>query len=158
MPLTTISMDRIPRERMGNATSLFNLMRNLGGSIGIAVTGTMLSRNTQAYVNVYGANVDVYSPATQRAFDAARGGFIAGGSDPDRDPARLRSAVRDGAAAGVDRVVRRALPTAWRDFPSAAAAGSADEASARRRPDGRSLTERSIARRSARNASAFPRN
>jgi DHA2 family multidrug resistance protein len=82
VPLTTISMDRIARERMGNATSLFNLMRNLGGSVGIAVTGTMLSRNTQAYVNVYGANVDVYSPATQRAFEAARGGFIASGSDP----------------------------------------------------------------------------
>ena len=82
VPLTTISMAPIPRERMGNATSLFNLMRNLGGSVGIAVTGTMLSRNTQAYVNVYGANVDVYSPATQRAFEAARGGFIASGSDP----------------------------------------------------------------------------
>ena len=39
VPLTTISMDPIPRERMGNATSLFNLMRNLGGSIGIATTG-----------------------------------------------------------------------------------------------------------------------
>ena len=82
VPLTTISMDPIPRERMGNATSLFNLMRNLGGSVGIAVTGTMLARNTQAYINVYGANVDAYSPAAQRAFDAARGGFIARGSDP----------------------------------------------------------------------------
>ena len=37
-------MDAIPREQMGNATSLFNLMRNIGGSIGIAVTGTMLAR------------------------------------------------------------------------------------------------------------------
>jgi DHA2 family multidrug resistance protein len=71
VPLTTISMDRIPRERMGNATSLFNLMRNLGGSIGIAVTGSMLSRQQQAYVNILGANVDVYSPSTQRAFEAA---------------------------------------------------------------------------------------
>ena len=44
VPLTTVSMDPIPRERMGNATSLFNLMRNIGGSIGIAVTGTMLAR------------------------------------------------------------------------------------------------------------------
>src|SRR3989454_4747961 len=43
VPLTTVTMDPIPRERMGNATSLFNLMRNIGGSIGIAVTGTMLS-------------------------------------------------------------------------------------------------------------------
>lgn len=81
VPLTTISMDRIAREKMGNATSLFNLMRNLGGSIGIAVTGLLLTRNQQAYVNIYGSNVDAYSPATQRAFAAARSGFIAGGAD-----------------------------------------------------------------------------
>ena len=81
VPLTTISMDPIPRERMGNATSLFNLMRNLGGSIGIAVTGTLLARQQQAYVNILGANVDPYSSATQRAFDAARAGFMAAGAD-----------------------------------------------------------------------------
>jgi DHA2 family multidrug resistance protein len=81
VPLTTISMDRIPRERMGNATSLFNLMRNLGGSIGIAVTGSMLSRQQQAYVNILGANVDAYSSTTQAAFEAARNGFLARGAD-----------------------------------------------------------------------------
>src|SRR5690349_1995968 len=81
VPLTTISMDPIPRERMGNATSLFNLMRNLGGSIGIAVTGTMLARQQQAYINVFGAHVDPYSPATQSAFQAARAGFMAAGAD-----------------------------------------------------------------------------
>jgi len=81
VPLTTISMDPIPRERMGNATSLFNLMRNLGGSVGIAVTGTMLSRNQQAFVNVYGSNVDAYSPAAQRTFESLRAGFLASGAD-----------------------------------------------------------------------------
>jgi DHA2 family multidrug resistance protein len=102
VPLTTISMDSIPRERMGNATSLFNLMRNLGGSIGIAVTGTLLSRQQQAYVNILGANVDAYSPATQRAFDAARGGFIARGADvttaTQRAYASLFGAVQQQAA------------------------------------------------------------
>ena len=39
VPLTTITKDPIPKEQMGNATSLFNLMRNIGGSIGIAITG-----------------------------------------------------------------------------------------------------------------------
>jgi DHA2 family multidrug resistance protein len=81
VPLTTISMDAIPREQMGNATSLFNLMRNVGGSVGIALTGTMLSRTTQAYVNVLGTNVDAYSPATTSAFEAARAGFLAAGAD-----------------------------------------------------------------------------
>jgi DHA2 family multidrug resistance protein len=81
VPLTTISMDPIPRERMGNATSLFNLMRNLGGSFGIAATSSMLARHQQANINVFGANVDAYSAATQRAFEAARAGFLASGSD-----------------------------------------------------------------------------
>jgi DHA2 family multidrug resistance protein len=81
VPLTTISMQSIPRERMGNATSLFNLMRNLGGSVGIAVTGTLLLRQQQVYVNVLGANVDPYSATTQRAFEAARAAFIARGAD-----------------------------------------------------------------------------
>jgi DHA2 family multidrug resistance protein len=81
VPLTTISMDRIPRERMGYATSLFNLMRNLGGSIGIAATGSMLARSQQAYTNIYGAHVDVYSPTAQNAFNAARGSFMARGAD-----------------------------------------------------------------------------
>jgi MFS transporter, DHA2 family, multidrug resistance protein len=81
VPLTTISMDPIPKERMGNATSLFNLMRNLGGSFGIAATSTMLARSEQANINVFGAHVDAYSAATQRAFEAARAGFIAGGAD-----------------------------------------------------------------------------
>src|SRR5262245_38828085 len=40
VPLTTITMSLIAREEMGNATSLFNLMRNLGGSVGIAAIAT----------------------------------------------------------------------------------------------------------------------
>jgi len=70
VPLTRISMDRIAREKMGNATSLFNLKRNLGGSVGIAVTATMLSRQQQAYVNVLGSNVDAYSAAPSRRHEA----------------------------------------------------------------------------------------
>src|SRR5438477_7475897 len=60
VPLTTVAMDPIPRERMGNATSLFNLMRNIGGSIGIATTGTMLSRNQQPTTTLLGSNVTAY--------------------------------------------------------------------------------------------------
>src|SRR5438309_3033387 len=81
VPLTTVTMDPIPRERMGNATSLFNLMRNIGGSIGIATTGTMLSRQQQATTNVLGANVTPYSPAAQMTFERLRSGFIASGTD-----------------------------------------------------------------------------
>jgi len=82
VPLTTIAMDPIPRERMGNATSLFNLMRNLGGSIGIAVTGTLLQRHTHAYGQLLGEHVSIYSETSRRTLESLRQGFIAGGADP----------------------------------------------------------------------------
>ncbi|MFZ5450449.1 MAG: DHA2 family efflux MFS transporter permease subunit [Thermodesulfobacteriota bacterium] len=45
--LTTLTMCRISQEKMGNATGMFNLMRNLGGSFGIAAATTLLSRRSQ---------------------------------------------------------------------------------------------------------------
>jgi DHA2 family multidrug resistance protein len=93
VPLTTVSMDPIPRERMGNATSLFNLMRNLGGSIGIAVTGSLLARKEQAFVNIYGANVDPYSHNTIAMFDQLRAGFMAAGADITTATERAYAAI-----------------------------------------------------------------
>jgi DHA2 family multidrug resistance protein len=47
IPLMALSMSGIPKEKMGNATSIFNLMRNIGGSFGIAIMTTFLSRRSQ---------------------------------------------------------------------------------------------------------------
>ncbi|HSA78314.1 MAG TPA: DHA2 family efflux MFS transporter permease subunit [Nitrospirota bacterium] len=47
IPLTTMTLSHIPRENMTEASSLYNLLRNLGGSVGIAFTTTMLSRRAQ---------------------------------------------------------------------------------------------------------------
>jgi MFS transporter, DHA2 family, multidrug resistance protein len=81
VPLTTVSMDPIPRERMGNATSLFNLMRNIGGSIGIAMTGTMLARHSQTTTALLGANVTATNPAAQSMLAQMKGAFMAAGAD-----------------------------------------------------------------------------
>jgi DHA2 family multidrug resistance protein len=81
VPLTAVSMASIPRERMGNATSLFNLMRNLGGSIGIATTGTMLVRHQQSLTNIYGSHVTIYDVSSQTMFLRVRAAFMAGGTD-----------------------------------------------------------------------------
>ena len=81
VPLTTVSMDPIPRERMGNATSLFNLMRNIGGSVGIAGTGTMLARHGQSTTALLGANVTPFNPAAQTMFAQMKNAFIAAGAD-----------------------------------------------------------------------------
>jgi MFS transporter, DHA2 family, multidrug resistance protein len=51
IPLMALSMARIEPERMGNATSIFNLMRNIGGSVGIAIMTTFLARRAQLHQN-----------------------------------------------------------------------------------------------------------
>jgi DHA2 family multidrug resistance protein len=81
VPLTTVSMDPIPRERMGNATSLFNLMRNIGGSVGIAATGTMLARDSQSTTALLGAHVTPFNPAAQTMLAQMKQAFIAAGAD-----------------------------------------------------------------------------
>ncbi|MBI4887342.1 MAG: DHA2 family efflux MFS transporter permease subunit [Acidobacteria bacterium] len=81
VPLTTIAMSTIARERMGYATSLFNLMRNLGGSIGIAITGTLLTRQRQAVGARLGEQVSAYDPTTQALFAQIRRGLMAAGVD-----------------------------------------------------------------------------
>jgi len=82
VPLTTTSMDPIPKEEMGNATSIFNLMRNIGGSMGIAAATTFLARRQQAHINVLGSHVDVYNPAVRQMFQGARAAMLAHGADP----------------------------------------------------------------------------
>jgi DHA2 family multidrug resistance protein len=81
VPLTTVAMDPIPRERMGYATSLFNLMRNIGGSVGIAMTGTMLARNNQSTTALLGSHVTAYDATSQQTFAQLRGAFMAAGAD-----------------------------------------------------------------------------
>ncbi len=81
VPLTTVSMATIAPERMGYATSLFNLMRNIGGGIGIAITGTMLARQRQAFGAMMGERLTIYDPATQTMLSQLKAGFIAAGAD-----------------------------------------------------------------------------
>ena len=78
VPLTTITMSRISQQAMGNATSLFNLMRNIGGSIGIAMVTTWNFRFTQQYTSRLGEHVTQYNPPAARLMERLR----AGGSDP----------------------------------------------------------------------------
>ena len=81
VPLTTVAMATISRERMGYATSLFNLMRNIGGSVGIAVTATILQRQRQTTGAHLGEHITAYNPAAQQMFTQIRNGLIAAGSD-----------------------------------------------------------------------------
>ena len=81
VPLTTISMAPIRKENMGNATSLFNLVRNLGGSIGISAVSTMQTRFQQRNINQLGAHLTPYNLGARDAMNSIQGMFMSRGSD-----------------------------------------------------------------------------
>lgn len=65
VPLSTASVAGIPPARMSAATGIFNLMRNIGGSVGISVTQTVLARSAQVHHSVLAQHINPYSPVFQ---------------------------------------------------------------------------------------------
>jgi DHA2 family multidrug resistance protein len=82
VPMTTMTMDAIPREEMGNATSIYNLMRNIGGSIGIATSATMLERSRQTFTNTLGTHVTPFALKSQQMLEQLRSAIMGSGADP----------------------------------------------------------------------------
>jgi DHA2 family multidrug resistance protein len=80
VPLTTITNGSIPNERMGNATSIFNLMRNIGASIGIAMVENVQFRAQQTQINVLGEHVSLGSPTAQQMLQSLKANFMSQGS------------------------------------------------------------------------------
>jgi DHA2 family multidrug resistance protein len=60
IPLTTISLAAVPKEQMGAGSGLFNMVRTIGGSVGIAVLVAMLSINSQVHQNYLSSHVDAF--------------------------------------------------------------------------------------------------
>ena len=108
VPLTTITMDPIPKDQMGYATSLFNFMRNVGGSIGIATATTMIARDSQRLINVLGTHVNPYNHTSQALLNQLRQQFIARGSDPV-------TATREAYAAAFGMVQQQAALISYLD-------------------------------------------
>jgi len=79
VPLMVLTMAFIPKERMGNATGLFNMMRNIGGGVGISLVATMLTRLGQQHTNLLVANISQLSPSALRLVGGLRGLFAGSG-------------------------------------------------------------------------------
>jgi DHA2 family multidrug resistance protein len=60
IPLTTLSLSAVPKEHMGNASGLFNMVRTVGGSVGIAILVAMLSINSQVHQNYLAGHIDPF--------------------------------------------------------------------------------------------------
>jgi DHA2 family multidrug resistance protein len=81
VPISTIATAGLPPAQAGSASGLFNMMRNLGGSIGIAAIATLLTRREQFHSNRLGETVSLYDSATQERINQMTQFFISKGAD-----------------------------------------------------------------------------
>ncbi len=69
VPLSGATFAGIPREETGNASGIFNLLRNLGGSFGVAFSTTVLSQRAQFHQTFISENINPYNPAFQSYYN-----------------------------------------------------------------------------------------
>jgi DHA2 family multidrug resistance protein len=99
LTLSNFAMQNIAPPDMPSASSLFNMTRNLGGSIGIALLATTLTTREHFHSARLGESVTVLSEATQLRLDQLAANFVAHGVDPVTAQAQAMKAI--------DLVVRR---------------------------------------------------
>jgi MFS transporter, DHA2 family, multidrug resistance protein len=68
-PLSAVATAGIEAENAGSASALFNMMRNLGGAIGIAALQTLLTKREQYHSNVLSQSVTLFEQATRTRLD-----------------------------------------------------------------------------------------
>lgn len=76
VPLTTISMATLPQTEIGNASGIYNLMRNTGGSVGIAIMTTLLQSNAQRHQAVLTQHTTIYDPNFIALVDQIKNGLL----------------------------------------------------------------------------------
>jgi DHA2 family multidrug resistance protein len=82
VPLTTLTMDPIPKHETGYATALYSVVRNIGSSVGVSFVTTWLARRAQLNQSVLAAHVTPYDPAAQRMLSQAQAMLMRSGADP----------------------------------------------------------------------------
>lgn len=81
VPLSTITNGLILREQAGSASGLYNMLRNLGGSVGIAILGTLMSLREKFHSAKLVEGITIYSHETQERLAIMKNLFIAKGFD-----------------------------------------------------------------------------
>src|SRR6202165_4591512 len=80
-PLQVLTLATIRMEKLGNATAAYNVVRNVGGSIGIAMATTMLVRRSQAHQTQLVGHIDAWDPETAARLKQWTAHFLAQGAD-----------------------------------------------------------------------------
>ncbi len=81
VPLQTLALATVRMERLGNATAAFNVVRNAGGSVGVALATTLLARRSQAHQTTLVGHVNVWSAETAARLKGLAAQFVAQGTD-----------------------------------------------------------------------------
>jgi DHA2 family multidrug resistance protein len=79
VPLATVMVSFMPRPQIGSATGIFNLMRNIGGSVGIALVTTTLARREQFHQARLVEHVSPYTLHFQQMSHATIAKLVAAG-------------------------------------------------------------------------------
>jgi DHA2 family multidrug resistance protein len=81
VPLSTLTLATIRREKLVNATAVYGVLRNLGGSVGIAVATTLLAQRSQFHQATLGSHVTLWDPETRARLTRWASHFVTQGSD-----------------------------------------------------------------------------
>jgi MFS transporter, DHA2 family, multidrug resistance protein len=81
VPITTLATGHLEPEQSGSASALFNMFRNLGGSIGIALLATQLDWREKLHSVRLGETITVFSSAANERFVALTGRFVERGAE-----------------------------------------------------------------------------
>jgi DHA2 family multidrug resistance protein len=73
VPLTTVGMGTLRNDQIGNAAGIQNLLRNVGGSVGISFVTTMLERFAQAHQAFMTAGVSALNPIYRQDLGRVQG-------------------------------------------------------------------------------------
>jgi MFS transporter, DHA2 family, multidrug resistance protein len=83
LPLTTLSLGAVSIEDMGTASGLFNMVRTIGGSVGIAALVAMLASGTQVHQNYLAGHLDLFRlTMLQHAHPGVSGNFTLSVNSP----------------------------------------------------------------------------
>ncbi len=99
VPQNVIATAEIEPEEVGSASGLLNVLRNLGGAVGIAALATFLSVRQQFHSNHILESVSAYNPLTMERLQGLKNYFSALGADP--------ILAQEQALRAVDAIARR---------------------------------------------------
>jgi DHA2 family multidrug resistance protein len=80
-PLQTLTLATIRLERLGNATAAYNVVRNIGGSIGVALATTLLVRRSQAHQTTLVSHLNIWDADTTLKLKQWTDHFVSQGTD-----------------------------------------------------------------------------